>query len=368
MVTETVENIDDLDEFFDYDTILQRMLDRVSSQIDKREGSIIYDALAPAAAELAQMYIVLKYNVDLVFADTATDEYLDRLADQVGIIRSKATNSIRKAQFYDAEENLMDISIGSRFSIGELVFKATEKITTGTYKMECETAGKVGNSVTGTMIPVDYIENLVKAILTDILIPGEDTETDDSLRARMLEQTAEKAFAGNIVDYKNKTKEIDGVGEVKVTPIWNGPGTVKLTILDSDYNKASELLINNVQNEICPDFSAEGIGLAPIGHVVTVDTVTEKEITVSASVITNGDISESSLKEKIKIAVNGYLLKLRQEWEDTTALIVRKAQIESLILSVDDVIDVSNVTLNGETSNILLDEFEIPILKEVVIL
>ena len=49
----------------------------------------------------------------------------------------------------------------------------------------------------------------------------EDEEDDETLRARLLEQTTEKAFAGNVIDYKNKTKEINGVGAVKVTPIWN---------------------------------------------------------------------------------------------------------------------------------------------------
>ena len=35
-----------------FDVILKRMLDRVSSSLDKREGSIIYDAIAPTANEL----------------------------------------------------------------------------------------------------------------------------------------------------------------------------------------------------------------------------------------------------------------------------------------------------------------------------
>ena len=39
-----------------YEVILKRMLDRVKNSIDKREGSIIYDALAPAAVELSIMY------------------------------------------------------------------------------------------------------------------------------------------------------------------------------------------------------------------------------------------------------------------------------------------------------------------------
>ena len=39
------------------------LLDGVSSSIDKREGSVVYDAIAPAAAELAIMYIELAYLI-----------------------------------------------------------------------------------------------------------------------------------------------------------------------------------------------------------------------------------------------------------------------------------------------------------------
>ena len=34
-----------------FETILQRMLSRVTSKVDKREGAVIYDATAPAAME-----------------------------------------------------------------------------------------------------------------------------------------------------------------------------------------------------------------------------------------------------------------------------------------------------------------------------
>ena len=52
-----------------YENILQGMLNRVSNDVDKREGSVIYDALAPAAYFLADQYFQLSNFVDLVFAD-----------------------------------------------------------------------------------------------------------------------------------------------------------------------------------------------------------------------------------------------------------------------------------------------------------
>ena len=97
-------NTENLDEYYDFDNIMDRMLARVDDTLDKREGSMIYDALAPAAAELAQMYIVLKNNIDLVFADTAVGEYLDKLVEQLGVSRKQAAKAIRKGLFYNENE------------------------------------------------------------------------------------------------------------------------------------------------------------------------------------------------------------------------------------------------------------------------
>lgn len=54
-----------------YESILQKMLNMVSDDVDKREGSIIYDALAPAAYFLADQFFQLDNFVDLLLPDTA---------------------------------------------------------------------------------------------------------------------------------------------------------------------------------------------------------------------------------------------------------------------------------------------------------
>ena len=59
-----------------YESILERMLEKVPDNMDKREGSIIYDALAPAAVELQLMYIELDVILKETFADTASRDYL----------------------------------------------------------------------------------------------------------------------------------------------------------------------------------------------------------------------------------------------------------------------------------------------------
>lgn len=351
----------------DYDEILKRMLDRVPNDLDKREGSIIYNALAPAALELATMYFTLQNNMDLMFADTAVDEYLDRICNQNGITRNSATKAIRKGLFYDEENNLMDIDINSRFSINSVVFRAVEKIETGTYRLECETEGTEGNNYVGDLIPVQYIQGLAKAQITDILIPGEDIETDEQLRQRYIESVNNEAFAGNIPDYKIKTKAIEGVGAVKVFPVWNGGGTVKLTILDSNFNKASTELVELVQKDICPNITDEGIGIAPIGHKVTVDTVEEVEINLSTTITLVETYSSETIKEQIKEVLQTYFEELRKTWEEANNLIIRISQIEARILNLSGVLDIQDTKLNNLTSNIELAINEIPIVGEVTV-
>lgn len=166
-----------------YEDILQRMLDRIPDSMDKREGSIIYDALAPAAVELQLMYIEFDVILQETFADTASREYLIRRAAERGIIPEPATHAILKGEF---TPSTLEIPVGSRFSCGTLNYVVTEKISDGQYKLECEEIGESGNSQFGQMIPIDYIEGLETCYLTDLLIPGEDEEDTESIRTRYL--------------------------------------------------------------------------------------------------------------------------------------------------------------------------------------
>ena len=77
----------------DFDTLMERMLENVSDELDKREGSVIYDAIAPAALELANMYVALDVVMDEVFADTASYYYLIKRAAERGIYPKEETNA-----------------------------------------------------------------------------------------------------------------------------------------------------------------------------------------------------------------------------------------------------------------------------------
>ena len=87
---------------------------------------------------------------------------------------------------------------------------------------------------------MEYIQGLTTANLIEVLIPGEDVESDQSLRQRYYDSLFGLAFGGNIADYKQKVLKMQGVGAVKVYPVWQGGGTVKLVLLDSEYHAPSQ--------------------------------------------------------------------------------------------------------------------------------
>ena len=345
-----------------YEDILQRMLGRIPATIDKREGSIIYDALAPAAVELQLMYIEFDIILSETFGDTASREYLIRRAAERGVFPYAATKAVLKAVATPASVN---VPVGSRFSLNELNYVVTEKIGDGEYNVQCESTGVVGNSYFGNLIPINYIQGLERIEITELLIPGEDDEATEDIRARYFATFDIKSYGGNKNDYIQKTNALAGVGSTKVTPIWNGGGTVLLTILNSEYNQASSALIQVVQNEIDPTKDGTGVGIAPIGHVVTVQTVDNVEINVSTVITFQEGYSFSGQKTAVEEAIEGYLLEIRKEWANEDASVVRISQIETRILNLPGVVDISGTKINGVASNLVLGAYEVPVLGGV---
>nr|DAQ34745.1 MAG TPA: Baseplate J like protein [Caudoviricetes sp.] len=392
-----------------YEVILERMLNRVSDKLDKRPSSVIWDTHSPTAIEFQILYIELEYLIKNSYGDTAAREFLILLAKDRGLTPDPATNAILKGEFVPAT---IDVT-GKRFNIGDINYVVTEQILPGQYKVRCESTGTVGNQYLGDMIPMEYIDGLQTAQLTEILVPGEDEEDTEVFRQRYFDSFKEQSFGGNRADYISKVKGIDGVGDCKVTRVWNGDikpaemipnatvqswyeaniesmpdevkswlktvysaakdkkltvgGTVHVNIVDSDdYGEASSTLVQNVQTILDPEENAgEGYGLAPIGHVVSVDSAKPLMIEIKTAVTFDEGYNWSNCKTAIEEAVNAYFLELRQGWANTSNLVVRISQIETRILGVKGVLDVANTKINGSTSNMTLTKYQIPVLGGV---
>ena len=255
-----------------YEALQKRMLDRVSDKMDKRESSLIWDTHSSTAAELMLLYIEMESIIANSYGDTADREHLVLLCKDRGIMPEPATHAVLKGEF--TPENI-DVS-GKRFNIGSMNYTVLEQIVPGQYQVKCETEGMVGNQYLGNMIPIDYIDGLQTARLTEILIPGEDKEDTEVLRKRYFDSFYAQVFGGNRTDYLSKVRGINGVGDVKITRIWNGDISPSDMIPNEKVCEWYETIVNGLDAEVARWLS------------VVYTAAKEKKLTVGGTVLEIG--------------------------------------------------------------------------------
>lgn len=373
---------------YTYEYILTEALSKVPDNVDKREGSIIRDALSPCCYEAAKHILYLADIIEQTYIETANGLWLDGRVIEGGITRDPATYAKKLGVFKTQLDEPCQISIGQSFStVGDTILNYTAvqvyvnedgDVVPGSYVMQCNTVGSVGNSYIGRIVPNDYIEKLASAEITTLLYPGEEEESDDSLRERFLANLMKTAFGGNIAQYRQWAKEIPGIGGVQVYPVWAGGGTVKLSIIDTDYNSCSSEFCQTILEKFDPENSGGetglGLGIAPIGHKVTVSTPLPRTINVSGKITLLPGYKLETLLPQIKLALEEYLLSLRQAWENSDdennySVIVYLGRINFAILNVKGVSSAYELQLNGTDTDIRLTETsslqEIPVLGTV---
>ena len=394
-----------------YEALLQSALARVPSTIDKREGSMVMNGVAPSMAELAQLYIGLDFVFQATYLLTAPREYLIQRASDRNMSPYPATAAVFRAVFN------IEVPEGTRFSCEDLNFVVTGRIAHDTdtagrlsHTATCETVGVAANNYAGQLIPVEYVDGLALAELVELLIPGDDPEDTEIFRQRVLDSFQSQAFGGNQADYIEKVRAIAGVGAVKVHPVWNGDtspasfipddevtawygaavgslsapvaawltavytaalnrkltvgGTVRLVILASNNMVPSDTLLGEIQTAVDPTQNAgEGLGLAPIGHVVNVVGVTAETVNLSFALSYEADWDWAAVKNYVEAIIDDYFEELAENWATTDHLTVRISQIESRILAECSTMvnDISGTQINGVAQNLVLDADSVPV-------
>lgn len=365
-----------------YDYWLNLMLDNIPNDIDKREGSIIYDAVAPAAMVSAQQSLSLANILRETYIKTAQGEFLDYRAVEHGTSRYAATNTEVKAKFNDDDGNPINVNIGDRFaSIAEspIFYTVIKTNDDGTAELQAEEAGTIANSYLGQVLPVTPNDNLAWAEIIEITIPARDEENDDHLRARLLNSNSWVAYGGNVADYLDMTSKIHDVGATQVYPTWDGPGTVKLVILNNDLMPASSTLVKKVKEEIDPEGKeTQGYGLAPIDHRVTVTAPEAFTVDIAINVTIVDSMNIESIRTNIKTSLEEFFKSLRRDWSTINATVGRgysmtiyRSKILSKVMMIEGVANATMPRLNNKDEDLQLvfnnTTSQLPVLGEVTI-
>jgi len=335
-------------EKYTYEYLLKRALDNVPSDVDKRQGSIIYDALAPTCAELAQVYIELDSILNNFNVQTAFDKYALMRISEMGIERKKATPAVVLAQMYGSFELKKD----SRFNYDSLNYYYTGEKQENYYKLKCETSGTIGNIETGSLTPIENIRGLERADIVGVSEYGTDIEDIEELKKRYYSKLRNPLTSGNKYDYMNWTMEVNGVGACKVFPLANGAGTVKIVICNSEKSTAPESLINDVKNHIET--------LRPIGAAVYVVSAEMKKININANVSISSNAILQNVQDNFKQKVKKYF----DDFSFDTSR-VSLSKIQNLLFDTNGVEDYENVKLNNSATSIILKDIEIPTIGNI---
>ena len=337
------------------ESIEAEILDDVTL-FDTREGSFARTLISPAAYEIWKGYTALEGVPDMIFITKDSGIYIDKKAADFGITRkpgAKATADIT-----------LNGKAGTIVPAGK-VFLTADGLG---YTLDAQAVIPSGGSISGTVtaqevgtaynVSVGQI-NMQQSPLSGLTSfscgeasGGVDRETDEQLVARYYDYIRKPATSGNIYQYEQWAESVNGVGQAKIFPLWDGNGTVKVVISDQDYGVASPETV-----EACRQYIES---VRPIGATVTVESAAELKLTVIATVVIDSTTTVETVKLKFTEKANEYLRSITFQKDE-----VVYNRLLFLLLDVDGVQDVTSMTVNGGEVNIPVGDTEIPTLQEV---
>ena len=128
----------------------------------------------------------------------------------------------------------------------------------------------------------------------------------------------------------------------------------------------SQALISAVQDALDPlDSQGQGVGLAPIGHTVTVQGVTGVTVGVSFTLTLEANLTFAQLEQELTQVIQGYFTQLIGGWDSGAYLTLRISQLETRLLDIAGVVDIEGTAFNGVAANLVLGGNEICLLGGV---
>ena len=358
----------------DPETIQQRMMNNLPVDIDDMPAGFPYDFTMPTAyekSELIQFHLVR--TLMLMFPMWAWDEWLDLHGKQEGVIRKPAN----AASGYVTFEGIQGTRIAEGFlvctpateSSSSIEFALDEEVIipasgVSTVPVTAVAGGIASNTKAGTVTLMSKpIEGIIKIYNEQDITGGTDAEDNETYRQRIMEayENEGASYIGNDADYKRWAKEVTGIGDCIVVPTWNGPGTVKLVLVDSNGRPANDRLVQEVYDYIVSPNDREK-RLMPTGSAdLTVVAADTKLISYSCKrlVIDNTTTPEQVITD-FKAAVMNYYSEAKSN------NIIRYNRVHAILTGVPGVLDFVDLKINGEESNISLEQDEYPETDQII--
>lgn len=336
-------------EIKDYDQIKKDILGKITN-ISLLEGSFTDSLISATSLELEKLYTELEHVYNNIFLVNLNTEDLEYKCAEKGIERKLGTKSEGIITVTGLPNTI--ISTGTLMTTDTgLNYLTTEEKTivenTIDIKIIAENIGEIYNIKPNTItnLPIQ-INGIIGITNTNEVKGGTNDETDEELLNRLIESNKAKATSGNIEHYKLWCKEVNGIGDSKVFPLWNGNGTVQVLPVTTDKRAPIESKILEVANYIETK--------RPVGATVTVQAPTEVAININATIKTNINANLEDIKTE-------YTTKATQYIKDSVYKLqtVDYNRLLSIFYTIDGVEQVTDFKLNNGIVNITIGDKEI---------
>ena len=338
-----------------YEALIKRILENTkANNLDTREGSVSFNLLAPMAEELAKAYISMGDILSLAFIEDTFDDYLDKRVNEFGVYRKTGGKAIGRIKVTGRDNTF--IENGTIVTYGDLEYVVTNDITLpyqNNIFVESVNVGYRYNLPEGCEFKMKETQNGIDSMINETPFEGgADIETDEELKERFKYIIQNPRTSGNVNDYKAWALECDGVGKVKVYPLWNGNGTVKVLIIGNDNLPCSEEIITKVKANIEEK--------RPIGATVTVLSPKVLNLTFYIKILANNKYSSQDTKDQIEGALNDYINNLEGNE-------IRYYKAFSVVGSLESVDNIEDFTINGDRGSISISDSQIPVIESITV-
>lgn len=337
------------------EAILERILSRMDTDLQTREGSYAYDQAAPISFEIWRVLMTLDELIEAFYVNERSGPYLDAHAKLFAMLRREGARAAAKMTFSGRDGTV--VPAGSTFYAGgalEFQLSADAIIRDGGaegYLLAAE-VGAQYNVPAGSIDQIGRTISGLEKFESEAALGGADPESDKDLYGRLDEKRKRPPTSGNEAHYREWALSVDGVGAVRVTPLWRGPGTVLVLIAGYDRHPVDEAV-----TAACKAYIETQ---RPVGADVTVASARACPVDVSARVILDAAASPEAVEREFASKLDTYLAEAA--FEEFTVYIHR---IGALLMSVDGVLDYRELTLNDSRENLELDHDGVPVLGEV---
>lgn len=341
-----------------YEDIKKDILSRITT-VNTNEGSFADITISPTALEIEKNYVLLNQIYNNIFLENLSSEDLESKANEYGITRKEGTKSIGKVSIQALKDTvipkdtLVSTSYGLNYlTIEEITFTSDATLIVDVIAEEVGTKYNVSaGSINNLPISISGVVSVTNAVETK---DGTNIETDEELLNRLLIRLRTSATSGNAMHYKMWAMEVEGIGDAKVYPLWNGNGTVQILVITTDKKAPSSELINKVISKIEEE--------RPIGANVTVTAPTEIDINIDATI-------KLKLNADLQAITNSYNEDINEYISDSVfkSNIVDYNKCLSLFYNIEGVDSVLDFKINNTTSNITIGEKQIQVVGVIEI-